>query len=173
MDLLIPAAMILVAAAAAASDARTGTIPNGLTLPPLLAALILYAALQGAGGLIYSLAGALICGAIPYFMFRAGSMGGGDVKLLAALGALGGPSLGLEVELIGMTFAAVYALFVLARRGKLGKTLTSSMWLAINTFLPERMRRRIPAAEMMPLRLGVPLFLGTIAGVAVGMGTTP
>jgi len=162
--------MILIAATAAATDARTGLIPNWLTLPPLLAAPLLYLVTQGTGGLLFSLAGALACGLVPYLLFRTGSMGGGDVKLLAALGALGGPQVGLEVELLGMTFAAAYGLFLLARRGVLRKTLLSSLLLAINIFLPARLRRPVPAAEMMPMRLGVPLFLGTAASVALGTG---
>jgi prepilin peptidase CpaA len=170
MDLIIPIAMLLVAAAAAATDARTGLIPNGLTLPPLFAALLLHLIFQGAGGLLFSLAGALVTGLIPYLLFRAGSMGGGDVKLLAALGAIAGPRVGLEVELLGMVVAAAYAIVVLAYRGGLGRTLLGSLWLVLNVFLPADRRRTISPAEMTPLRLGIPLFLGTVASVALGTG---
>jgi prepilin peptidase CpaA len=97
-------------------------------------------------------------------------MGGGDVKLLAALGALAGPQAGLEVELLGMCFAAVYGLVLLARRGALGRTLVSSLMLVVNLLLPPRLRRPVPAAEMMPMRLGVPLFLGTVASVVLSSG---
>jgi prepilin peptidase CpaA len=170
MDLFIPIAMTLVAAGAAASDARSGLIPNGLTLPPLFAALVLHLILQGAGGFAFSLAGALVCGLVPYVMFRAGSMGGGDVKLMAALGAIGGPSAGLEAMVFGLAFAAVYALAVLAVRGGLARTLLSSMRIALNVFLPARMRRPVPTTEMMSLRLGVPLFAGTVASLVLGAG---
>lgn len=170
MDLFIPIAMLVVAAAAAVTDARSGFIPNGLTLPPLFAALIYYFVLQGAGGLLFSLAGALACGLVPYLMFRAGSMGGGDVKLLAALGAIGGMQAGLEAELLGLTFAAVYALVLLAARGALLRTLVSSLWLAMNVFLPAHMRRPLTATDMTPLRLGIPLFLGTAASLMFDVG---
>ena len=170
MNLIVPIAMITVAATAAATDARTGLIPNWLTLPPLLAAPLLYLMLRGAGGLTFSLAGALACGLVPYLLFRSGSMGGGDVKLLAALGAIGGPELGLELELMGLTVAAAYAIVLLAVRGQLGKTLLSSLFLAINIFLPARMRRPMPTTEMMPMRLGVPLFVGTVAALVLGSG---
>jgi prepilin peptidase CpaA len=170
MDLFIPIAMISIAAGAAVTDARTGLIPNWLTLPPLLAAPLFHLLTQGTGGLVFSLAGALVCGILPYLLFRTGSMGGGDVKLLAALGALGGARLGLEIEIIGMCFGAVYGLLLLARRGALRKTLASSMWLAINVLLPARMRRPITPTEMVPLRLGVPLFLGTVTGLALAAG---
>ena len=165
MHILVPSLMIAVAATAAATDARTGLIPNWVTLPPLLAALVLHFITMGTGGLLLSLAGALVCGLIPYLLFRHGSMGGGDVKLLAALGALGGAEVGLEIEVLGMSIAAVYALGYLAWRGGLARTLVSSLWLVVNVFLPASRRRELPPAEMMPLRLGVPLFLGTVASV--------
>lgn len=170
MDLFIPIAMVSIAAGAAVTDARTGLIPNWLTLPPLLAAPLLHLLTQGTGGLVFSLAGALVCGIIPYLLFRTGSMGGGDVKLLAALGAFGGPSLGLEVEIIGMCFGAVYGLVLLARRGALRRTLLSSLRLVVNMLLPARMRRPVPPAEMVPMRLGVPLFLGTVTCVVLSTG---
>ncbi len=167
MDILVPSLMIAVAATAAATDARSGLIPNWITLPPLLAALVLHFITQGAGGLALSLAGALVCGLVPYLLFRQGTMGGGDVKLLAALGALGGPEVGLEIELIGMTLAALYALAVLAWRGGLARTLLSSLWIVANVFLPASKRREIKQTELVALRLGVPLFLGTVASVVL------
>ena len=167
MDIVVPSLMIAVAATAAATDARSGLIPNWITLPPLLAALVLHFITQGAGGLALSLAGALVCGLVPYLLFRQGTMGGGDVKLLAALGALGGPEVGLEIELIGMTLAALYALAVLAWRGGLARTLLSSLWIVANVFLPASKRREIKQTELVALRLGVPLFLGTVASVVL------
>lgn len=167
MDILVPSLMIAVAATAAATDARSGLIPNWITLPPLLAALVLHFITHGAGGLALSVAGALVCGLVPYLLFRQGTMGGGDVKLLAALGALGGPEVGLEIELIGMTLAALYALAVLAWRGGLARTLLSSMWIVANVFLPASKRREIKQTELVALRLGVPLFLGTVASVVL------
>ncbi len=167
MDILVPCLMIAVAATAAATDARSGLIPNWITLPPLLAALVLHFTTQGLGGLALSLAGALVCGLVPYLLFRQGTMGGGDVKLLAALGALGGPEVGLEIELIGMTLAALYALAVLAWRGGLARTLLSSLWIVANVFLPPSRRREIKPTELVALRLGVPLFLGTVASVVL------
>lgn len=167
MDILVPSLMIAVAATAAATDARSGLIPNWITLPPLLAALVLHFITQGAGGLALSLAGALVCGLVPYLLFRQGTMGGGDVKLLAALGALGGPEVGLEIELIGMTLAALYALAVLAWRGGLARTLLSSLWIVANVFLPAKRRREIKRTELVALRLGVPLLLGTVASVVL------
>jgi hypothetical protein len=69
-----------------------------------------------------------------------------------------------------MAIAAVYAIAVLAVRGGLGRMLLSSLWLTLNIFLPAHKRRPIPTTQMMSLRLGVPLFLGTVASIVLGSG---
>ena len=90
-------AAVLVAAVAAWFDWRTGEMPNAVTLLPLAAAPIAHgvlaaaygggfqAAVQAAG---LSVLGAAVLVLVPAALYRAGAIGGGDVKLFAALGAL-------------------------------------------------------------------------------------
>src|SRR5437016_893062 len=89
-------------AIAAVIDFRTEQIPNWVTLPPLAVAPIAHAIHMGARGgttealwaLAYSVAGAVICALVPLLMYRANAIGGGDVKIFAALGALCFPMVG-------------------------------------------------------------------------------
>src|SRR6188768_1300094 len=89
-------AAVLLTAIAAVYDLRTGHIPNWLTFGSLLAAVFAQAivgAIDGGGaGLGNSVAdavlGIIVCSAVPAIVFFRGGMGGGDVKLFAALGAL-------------------------------------------------------------------------------------
>jgi len=69
---------------AAASDVRSGKIPNWLTGGGLLAGLLLYTYLYELRGLEAALLGALVGGGtlFPFFLVR--GIGAGDVKLLAA-----------------------------------------------------------------------------------------
>lgn len=81
---------------AALADARTGRIPDALTLPALAFGLVV-----GSPG------GAAVCALPALWLFARGKLGGGDVKLLAALGALLGPgALLVEVLAIGAALAA-------------------------------------------------------------------
>ena len=77
--------------AAAAIDLRTRRVPN--TLTGAAAAIGITLAVTGIGriGIVASIAGCAIALAVmlPGYLF--GSTGGGDVKLLAALGTLLGP----------------------------------------------------------------------------------
>ncbi len=78
---------VLVASAGAVSDARTARIPNWLTYSGLSAALVLRFAVLGWGGLKSGVAGMLAAGGLFFVLFIMGAMGGGDMKLMAAVGA--------------------------------------------------------------------------------------
>jgi len=96
-------------AVAAVTDARTGLIPNWLTLPSLLGALLIHGLIGGPGALGWATLSGFSCGLVPLVLFRAGAIGGGDVKLFAVLGALVGVHSGLEVQMTsyGIAIASV------------------------------------------------------------------
>lgn len=88
------AAGLALALAAGRADARGGRIPNALTLPALAVGLL-------AG----SPSGALLSVAPLLPLFAMLKIGGGDVKLLAALGAFLGPGRGLLVLALAVALA--------------------------------------------------------------------
>lgn len=147
---------------AAISDGRTGRIPNWMTLPVLVIAVFFWGISEGLAGLAHSLLGALVCGVVPLFLFAKGALGGGDVKLFAALGALTGPSFGLEIQLFGFVLAAVYALARLAFEGKLLRTLANALRVGLNPLLPSRLRKPVEPELMSKVRLGIPIFVAVV-----------
>ena len=157
---LCVSAAVVVSGVAAFTDTRTGHIPNGLTLPPLVIAPLVHAGWGGWQGLVASLLAAAACGLLPYLMFRKGAAGGGDVKLLAALGAIGGMGFGLEAQIFGFAIAAAYSLARLTWHGRLLRTVANAAALAINPLLPARWRRTPAADALATVRLGVPIFAG-------------
>jgi prepilin peptidase CpaA len=94
-------------------------------------------------------------------------MGGGDVKLFAAIGALCGVTDGLRAESYSLVAALVVAPAYLAYRGTLLRTLGQSLALVVNAFRPAHARRRVPAELMTWFRLGPAIFAGT-AAMALG-----
>lgn len=81
--------ILIVLAAAVFTDIRTGKIKNWLTIPAMGAGLIVSAILDGTHGLLLSaecLGAAILLGAVVHSF---GIMGGGDIKLVAAVAALG------------------------------------------------------------------------------------
>jgi len=108
-----------VAVAAAASDVRTRRVPNTLTFGAALAAFGWSAAASGLHGLETSLLG-WVTGLLiflPIFALR--GIGGGDVKLLAAIGAWLGPIGAVETALGGAIAGGVLAVGVGIWRGYL------------------------------------------------------
>jgi prepilin peptidase CpaA len=145
-------------AAAAAFDYRTGLIPNELTLgvlafAPLSHALVAMradgswmSALVSAGG---SLAGMLVGGALPLLLFRMGAIGGGDVKLFAALGA---------VTFTGFVVQAEAYAFVVAGKKAISTTARGAVQLYLRRGAP---KREAAVAGMTAIRLAPSVCAGT------------
>jgi prepilin peptidase CpaA len=91
------------------------------------------------------------------------------VKLFAAIGAIAGAKLGIEVELLSLSLAAVHAFARLAWEGKLVRTLLNSFWIAVNVVLPPRRRRDIPPELMSSVRMGGAVLAATILAFADGI----
>lgn len=154
---------LCVAAVAAFCDWQRGEIPNWLTLPALLLAPLAYGLAFGIEYALHSLAAALLAGLVPYLLFRRGAMGGGDVKLLGALGAVLGFDLllGVEVQLAAFVLAMVVASAALTWKGALLGTLQNAFVVGLGPVLPARWRRE-PCAELSaPVRMGAPVFVAT------------
>ena len=137
-------ALMASAAVSAWFDWRTGCIPNWVTLGAILLGLAGQAGLGGlaggwagvAAGMLRSAVGAVLTGGVPLWLFHRGAMGGGDVKLLAGTGALGGTCAGVTVELYAFVLAAAYVALRLGRRGKLLRACRRTLLLLRPARLP-------------------------------------
>ncbi len=164
------AAAAVIAAIAAATDLRTGEIPNWLTLGALLVAPFAHigralaahqsghAALTEGGS---SFLGLIACAIVPLILYRQDAIGGGDVKLLAAIGALLQPRLGVEAEMYSFFAAGLIAPAFLAYEGKLFRTIKNTALLAVNPLLPKKKRRQVEPALLTWFRFGPAIFIGT------------
>ncbi len=121
--------VLLLTVVAAIWDLAERRIPNALTVAAMIAGLAGHALAGGKGGLGWS-AGGLAVGfallAVPVFM---GGMGGGDLKLMGAVGALVGPRLALDIALISGIAGGVLALAEVLRRGVLKAALARTVAL--------------------------------------------
>jgi len=154
---------LAVATTAALVDWKRGEIPNWLTLPPIVVAPFAYGLAFGMDGALHSVGAVILSGLVPYAMFRCGAMGGGDVKLFGALGAITGFDLlaGIEIQLGAFVAAMILACGVLAWRGVLLKSLGNAFVLALNPAVPPRWRRQACDALRQPIRLGGPILVAT------------
>lgn len=154
MILLQHSLAVIGALVAAVLDASSGRIPNRLSLSLLGLGLGSAALLPGLD-LAQSLIGAALTAlpvSIVFFATQGRGVGGGDVKLLAALGACLGPETGLESELAALLAALTASAVRLAWRGTGGLT----------------------ELRTKPVRFGPAILVGTLYALAVrggwGMG---
>jgi prepilin peptidase CpaA len=167
---------LVVTAVGAYIDWRTGHIPNWLTGGAFVAGLLGHAiygiavhgtpkrALMGAG---FSVLGAFFCALVPLLLYRQEAIGGGDVKLLAALGAILQPMRGVEAELYGFVAVALIMPAKLAYEGKLGQVLKNTLAIAKNPFMPKDKRLEVPTEMMTSVRFGPGIFVGTCGAAAM------
>ncbi|MBV8437574.1 MAG: prepilin peptidase [Silvibacterium sp.] len=122
-ELIYPAAACVCAFAGAAFDVRSRRVPNFLTLPGICCGLLMHLLFGGWAQLGSAALAGLICFVIFLIFWLAGGMGAGDVKLIAAVGCLGGlPNVGnllVSTALAGGMMAIAMAVW----RGRAKETL--------------------------------------------------
>lgn len=149
-------------------DHRTGFIPNRLTAAALFLGLGLALANGGGSGLLFAIAGIFATALVPLILSRFGAMGGGDVKLFAALGALLGAGSALETEIVAFFLGALQGMAVWYRNGQLAQGLLQAATL----IFPARLKKRIlKTGARKPItteiRFGPAIFAATVTTTAL------
>jgi len=159
-----PVLVCLVAACiATVTDLRTRIIPNWLTLPLPVLALFAHFMQSGASGLLTSALGCLVCFLPGFFLFARGAVGGGDVKLFSALGALLGAGDGLELQLTAFVLVSAYTVWRMAWHGKLWALMTASYRATLYLALPSRFAAPSAGEGSQELPMGLSILLAALA----------
>jgi prepilin peptidase CpaA len=137
---VIRALLVVLTLIAAAYDWKTRRIPNWLTLTGVVVGLGTNAMLAGVSGawLAVSGAGFALLIYLPLYALRA--LGGGDVKLMAAIGALVGPFVWWWIFVYTALIGGVIALVVIVTRGRFRRAFKN-----LGTILLSLVRLRRPA----------------------------
>ncbi len=115
--------LIILVIAAAFSDLRTRRIPNWLTAPGAALGIALQIWYGGVEGAVLSLSGAALGFIAFMFLYIAGGMGAGDVKLFAAVGAFAGPRMLVVIFICTGLLGGIAAIVISLSRGRLEQTL--------------------------------------------------
>lgn len=132
MSLVSTIVLLIVVAAAAYTDVRHGKIYNALTIPAMIAGLAISAA-GGLKGLEQNLLGLGAGLALGGILMAAARLGGGDAKLMMAIGALKGVNFLIWSFLLGAVAGGLIAAVMLARRRVLARALLTTGHAAIQT----------------------------------------
>jgi prepilin peptidase CpaA len=158
MHAALMAATLLTAACAAYFDIRRRRIFNWLTLGAAGAALAIRLAASGMTALLNGAEGWLVGIGLLLIPFALGVMGGGDVKLLAAFGALGGPLFVEQTAIIGAFIGGLLAISCLVWQRRLWFTLRHFIILIKHPVLDGTARK-----EALPF--GALLSAGAVASL--------
>ena len=160
--------MLIVALAAAVYDVRYRRIPNWLTFGGVLIGLGLNGFLdQGRPGLfVSSLLGLAIAFVVYFVLYALRAMGAGDVKLMAAVGAIVGWRDWFGIFIITAIIGGLMALILVAVRGRVKKTLWNVAFILseLKGGRPAYMRRE-------ELDVKNPKALGLPHGAVIAVGT--
>lgn len=161
--------LAVVLVVASVTDIRTGKIYNVVTYPAVAIGLIGHSLVSGPGfadqapmGLAGAAVG-LVVGLLPLLAaWMAGGIGGGDAKLMGAVGALAGWRFALAALAYGLAIAAVMAVVVILKRRIARKTLVRILRFAYLTLTP--VGPADPAtAESPKIAFGLALCIGAAA----------
>ncbi|MGA2034758.1 MAG: A24 family peptidase [Thermoguttaceae bacterium] len=173
--------LLILVSVAVVTDVRGRKIYNWTTYPGMLLALGLAAGqslmegpmnldrqqcqrLVGAPPLSQSAVGLLACGFVMLVCLVLFGVGGGDVKLMAMLGAFLGPSQGIEALLWTFVLGGCAGLILLVWRVGAGRFLLRLFRQVMWTL---RLRSWNPLSEEERAQLRMPLFLAPSALAAV------
>jgi len=145
----------------AMSDLISGKIYNAITYPAAALGLILALVSGGWTELGHHALGLAIA-FVPFFViFLARGIGGGDVKLMGAAGAIMGYPLIVAGLFHTVLVGGVVAVAVMLWKGVLWKGIRNALWTVITWVLPIKTQPLDPAnSEKVPF--GVAIALGTV-----------
>ncbi len=161
--------VIAVIAIATYTDCRWRLIKNILTLPAIALGLLLHVLSNGWPGLSFGLLGLFAGFGLMMIPFAFGQMGGGDVKLMAALGSLLGASAIMNVFLYTTLAGGLLAMgFALYHKDGFN-TLRRTWHLAMGLFIfrtPAIMQADPDKAITLPY--GLAIAIGTLTFLILG-----
>jgi prepilin peptidase CpaA len=155
-------------------DWRTRRVPNWLTLSGVLVGIGMNAFLYQTAGVWISLKGLGLAMLIYFPLFLLRGMGAGDVKLMAALGAMVGWENWLGIFMITSICGGIAAVVVICWKGRFRKTL-ENVWFILLSLghrqAPYASNPQLDVRTDQGVRLphGVVIAFGTVAFLAASV----
>lgn len=118
-----------------ATDVLQGKIYNWVVAPAMLFGLAFSSIMHGLSGLLGSAGGLVLGGGLLFLPFALHVLGGGDVKLAAAVGAICGPLYVLQTVIFAFLGAAAATLVMRTIQGRLPATLRHTVHFFAGAFL--------------------------------------
>lgn len=141
-------------------------IPNLVTCPTIVIALLTYCVIGGLDGFLFSLRGLALAFIVFFVPYLIGVMGAGDVKLMSAVGAV----IGVKNTIVALLFIAiaggVLALGQMLYQRRFKKTL-SGMYMSLLFLVMHQDASLLKADKDKLARDGIPFGVAITSGVCL------
>ncbi len=160
------------------TDIKKRKILNIVTLPAILIGLVFYTITLGWDGFLFSGKGFLVGLGLLLIPYLLGGMGAGDVKLMAAIGALTGTTFTFNSFIYTGLIGGIIALILIIKSKGLYNSL-KSFWLLLKSLIFKVLFLRSELGEIVlknekgtgsgiTFPYGVAIVLGTVCAFVVG-----
>jgi prepilin peptidase CpaA len=154
-------------------DLRYRKIPNWATLPAIALGLVLNGLFHGWGGMKASGTGFLIGFGALLVLFVLSWMGGGDVKLMAAVGALKGYPFVVSALWYSLIAGVLLGVIMLIWNRKTLRTFKNLFFVVASRLSPLVPKRDINREETQKIPFGLAIVIGTLWAMIVGSTWLP
>jgi len=160
---LTASVFIPLASVIAYTDVRYRRIPNKLVLVTLVAGLVINTLFGGSHGLLVSIEGFALASGSMFLLHLFGTMGAGDVKLFAAIGAVHTLPLVLPTLLIVALTGGVLAIIKMIYTGRVKATMFGVFQFFYGLLPGQTIPRfAIPEDRSYTLPYAVPICCGSL-----------
>lgn len=165
--MIINSILFLIIIISVYTDLKSRRILNIVTLPAIIIGILLNTITGGIDGLLFSGKGFLLGLGIFIIPFLRGGMGAGDVKLMAAIGALKGASFVFHAFIYTAIIGGVISLILLIR--KMGvKQMIFHMFFTFGIMKGNAGTITHPKNKDMTFPYGIAIALGTLCAYIWG-----
>lgn len=158
--------LLLFVTAAGIYDLRERRIPNWLSLGGLSAAFGLNLVLHQVSGFWQSLGGLVLAFVIYFCLYWLRAMGAGDVKMMAAVGAIVGPRNWIVIFLFSALIGGLLGIVLVLWRGRVRRTVSNLGYLIyelVHLRPPHLRREELDVSKGFGLPHAVSVALGSVA----------
>ncbi|MFH1904165.1 MAG: A24 family peptidase [bacterium] len=152
--------LILLLVISLTTDLITHKIYNCVTFPAVAVGLLLSVWNHGISGLTSSMLGLAIGFSIFAVVFAFGGVGGGDVKLMAAVGAIGGYPFILNACFYGILAGGILAIAVMIWKGTFWRGLKNIFRLILSFIMPGLKTEALKLSNSEKIPYGAALSVG-------------
>jgi len=148
------------------TDLRWSRIPNWLTFSAMGIGIVIHTWIGGLQGTLTSLAGLVVGMGLFLLLYAFKAIGAGDVKLMATIGSMVGPSGVLSVAVLSALTGGLYALGAMSYQWGLAATSKKLAFATYGAFMTGGVTGTGDLQLPFKLRYGLAIAAGTLLFLA-------